>query len=239
MSSDAFSDRTYCIFNADDLGASRGINRGILRAHHEGVLTSASLVVNAARTEDAVHLAREAPDLSLGLHVNFTNETGPPLVDLDDTDACRTEALRQLDRFQDLVGCEPTHLDSHHNVHRRPHLASCFSVIAEDAGIPLRGSSPARYFPDFYGQWDGQTHPEQISTDHLIEMVREELGPGITEISCHPGYVDPEYDTPYHAERELELQTLCDPRLAADLERLEIRLMGFREVRALLWTGAD
>ena len=38
------------------------------------------------------------------------------------------------------------------------------------------------------------------------------LSEGVTKLCCHPGYVDPNFDSEYHAERELELATLLDPR---------------------------
>lgn len=229
----------FCIVNADDFGASRGINRGIMAAHRDGVLTSASLMVNASRAEEAVLLSREAPDLSLGLHVNFTNEGGPAVVDLADPDACRTELGLQFDRFRELVGAWPTHLDSHHNVHMRPELAACFTEMAQRYGLPLRGHSNVRYFADFYGQWNGETHPEQISTESLVAMLEADFGAGITELSCHPGYVDAEYRSPYLAEREIELATLCDPALPLALTRLGIRLIGFRDVRATRSDGLE
>ena len=112
----------YLIVNADDFGASSGINRGILEAHRRGIVTSASLMVNMPAAEEAVLLSREVPQLSVGLHVNFTNEGENPVVDLSDAEACREELQRQFERFQKLVGRLPTHLDSHQNVHRRPHL---------------------------------------------------------------------------------------------------------------------
>lgn len=233
------ADARYCIVNADDFGASRGINRGIVAAHHGGVVSSASLMVNTPHSEEAVLLSRDAPDLSLGLHVNFTNEDGPGLVDLHDAEECRVELGRQLDRFEELVGAMPTHLDSHHNVHMRPGLIDCFVELARRHGLPLRGRSRVRYFSRFYGQWDGETHPEQISTESLVGMLAAEFGVGITELSCHPGFVDSDFRSPYLAEREIELRTLCDPEVSAALTRLGIHLIGFRDVRMALSPGVD
>ena len=56
------------IVTADDLGLSPEVNQGILDAHCEGIITSASLLVNAPCTEAAVELARSTPDLEVGLH---------------------------------------------------------------------------------------------------------------------------------------------------------------------------
>ncbi len=57
------------IFNADDFGRTPSINAAVIRAYQEGVLTSASLMVNGDVFEEAVVLAKENPGLAVGLHV--------------------------------------------------------------------------------------------------------------------------------------------------------------------------
>ncbi|HZB97351.1 MAG TPA: ChbG/HpnK family deacetylase, partial [Candidatus Sulfotelmatobacter sp.] len=57
------------IVNADDFGMSTGVNRGVIRAHSEGIVTSASLMVRRAAAADAVRIARGYPRLSLGIHL--------------------------------------------------------------------------------------------------------------------------------------------------------------------------
>jgi chitin disaccharide deacetylase len=59
------------ILNGDDFGLSPGINRGIIEAHREGILTSASLMVAGEAFEEAVALALEHPSLSLGVHLTL------------------------------------------------------------------------------------------------------------------------------------------------------------------------
>jgi len=226
----------YCIVNGDDFGASRGINRGIVEAHCQGVLTSTSLMVNMPASEEAAILSRELPELSVGLHVNITTEDGELVVDLAAPDKCRTELYRQLERFQDLMGRLPTHLDSHHNIHRSPQLLPHFLDLAQQYRLPLREHSPVRYFPRFYGQWDGETHLEQISVESLLHMLETEFQDGFTELSCHPGYVDPEFSSTYSIERETELQTLCSPIVRSKLAELQLQLIGFRELDNFLAT---
>jgi predicted glycoside hydrolase/deacetylase ChbG (UPF0249 family) len=220
----------YLIVNGDDFGASRGVNRGILEAHRGGILTSASLMVNMPASEEAAALAREAPELSVGIHVNLTNEGGAPVVPLDDVAACRRELDRQLARFRELVGGLPTHVDSHHNVHRLPLLRPLFVELARRHDLPLREHSRVRYFSSFYGQWGGETHLEQLSTETLRRMLREEIGEGVTELACHPGHLDPDFESVYAIEREAEVRTLCDPTLRQTLHELGFRLIGYHEL---------
>ena len=211
----------YLIVNADDFGASRGINRGIIEAHRHGIVTSTSLMVNTPFSAEAAKLADEVRHLSVGLHVNLPTETnGSP-------EHTRDDLQKQFARFVELMGRPPTHLDSHHNVHRDPEKLPVFFALAEEYDLPLREHSAVRYFPRFYGQWGRQTHLEQISVESLTRMLETEIETGITELSCHPGYVDADHVTGYYVEREAELSTLCDPVIREVLAMQSIQLTNY------------
>ena len=62
------SDATLVV-TADDFGASRGVNAAVVRAHRDGILTGASLMVRGEAAAEAVRAAREAPELGVGLHL--------------------------------------------------------------------------------------------------------------------------------------------------------------------------
>jgi len=224
----------WLIVNGDDFGASRGINRGILEAHRSGILTSASLLVNTPWSGEAAALSRGAPELSVGLHVDLAaGEIGPA-----NGATLRTALAGQLSVFQKLMGRLPSHLDSHRNTHRDPRLLPEFVALAHEYGMPLRGHSPVRHFPKFYGQWAGETHPEQIDSISLARMLAIEIGEGVTELMCHPGYTDPDYRTSYSLEREIELNTLCDPIVRQALARESIQLISYHgAARILARTG--
>ncbi len=217
----------YCIVNGDDFGASHGIVRGILEAHECGILTSASLMVDMPASESAAALARGRPRLGVGLHFDLGSGR-----DAGRADLClvRSELRRQIERFLRLMDALPTHLDAHHNVHRSPELLPCFREVAARYGLPLREHCAVRYFSSFYGRWNGESHLEQISVERLLGMLEHELEDGITELGCHPGYLEPGFRSDYDIEREAELRTLCDPALHAGIVRLGIRLIDHREV---------
>lgn len=227
----------YLIVNADDFGTSNGVNQGVVEVYRAGVLTSASLMVTRPAAEAAVELAAELPRLSVGLHTDLTGEEGPPRVDIDDPDAVAAELDRQLDRFHQFMGRGPSHLDAHHNLHRRRPLTPVFAAAAAELGVPLRENSPVRYYPDFYAQWDGETHPEQVTPEKLRRMLSDEIGPGITELACHPGRYDPDFRSSYHRERELELATLADPALVEFLADHDITLVNYHRAAELLVAG--
>jgi hopanoid biosynthesis associated protein HpnK len=56
-------------FSADDFGLTDSVNEGIERAHRDGVLQAASLMVAAPAAADAVRRARANPSLRVGLHL--------------------------------------------------------------------------------------------------------------------------------------------------------------------------
>ncbi len=213
----------WLIINGDDFGASRGINRGIIQAHHDGILTSASLLVNGPASIEAAALARQHPGLSLGLHLEL---------DAGDPNEVAVQCERQMVQFRALTGERPTHVDSHHAVHHDARVLPHVLALAQRAGAPVRGHSGARHLGKFFGRWGGVTHPEQIGVEGLLRLLDAEVREGVTELSCHPGYVEPGYRSSYLVERELELRTLCDPRVWQAIRDRGIRLMGFRDLLA-------
>jgi predicted glycoside hydrolase/deacetylase ChbG (UPF0249 family) len=220
----------YLIVNGDDFGASRGINRGIREAHCRGILTSASLMVDAPFSAEAARLSRDWPQLSVGLHIHLPGRVRELLPSQGDVDGCDAELHRQLHRCEELLGRLPTHLDSHHDVHRDARLLPSFLRVALLHGLPLRGYSSVRCYSQFYGQWDGASHPEQVSVASLGRMLREQIPEGCTELICHPGYADLAFQTSYSGEREVELKTLCAPLIRAVLSQQQIQLLSFHDL---------
>ena len=109
-----------------------------------------------------------------------------------------------------------------------------FMELAREWDLPLRGNSPARRFTRFYGRWGGQSHPEQISVESLTRMLANELAEGITELICHPGFVDPAFSSSYSVEREVELRTLCDPAIRRIITEQSIQLTSHQEAGGLV-----
>lgn len=213
--------------NADDFGASPGINRGIVEAHADGIVTSTSLMVDRPAAREAVPLAAAHPELSVGLH--FEERAGSPL-DPGDPDAVAAELARQLARFRQLVGREPTHVDSHHHVHRRPGVLEVFADQLAPSGLPLREVSLVAYIGGFYAQWEWEvTELHYVSVEFLQQILRTEVTAEWTEIGCHPGYVGDGLRSVYLTERETELQTLTDPRLRGTIAELGIELCSYAD----------
>ena len=133
------------IVNADDFGLTPGVNRGVVRAFQDGIVTSASLLVTGSAFDDAVALARQNPELDVGLHLTLVEEQSilgrevlPTLIDengrLPQTsgeflrralltriswDEVEREIAAQIARFQN-TGLRLSHLDSHQHLHMFP-----------------------------------------------------------------------------------------------------------------------
>ncbi len=221
------------IVNADDFGASEGINRGIIEAHREGIVTSTSLMVTGAAARAAVDLAGEHPELAIGLHWDLDGEQAEPELDLSDTTVVRGELARQLRVFHELMGREPTHVDSHHHIHRRAEIGLIARELVDPLGVPLREDGRATFIGGFYAQRERLvTDLHHVSPEFLIWILRNEVGEGWTELSCHPGYVSEDFNSVYLTEREVELQTLKDPSVRQELDTLGIRLASYAELIA-------
>ena len=231
QSAAASSDR-LAIVNADDFGMSAEIDRGILEAHDRGIVTSASLLVDEPNAEAAVHEAHRRPKLGLGIHVAFDSR-GKWLIDVKDLDVVQREIHRQIDRFIRMTGAAPDHIDSHHHVHRLFNIAYLFLDAGRQYRVPVRGLTEVVFVGRFYGQPEfGKTDLSRIGVEALIGLFQS-LKPGISEVSCHPGTLESRPDAVYNREREIELQTLTDPRIRGLISEEGIRLISYRDYARL------
>jgi chitin disaccharide deacetylase len=228
----------YLVVNADDFGQSAGVNRGIIEAHEEGVVSSASLMVRWPAAAAAAAYARSRPAFSLGLHFDLCEWTcrrgrWTPLYEVLpalEVHAVRREITGQLETFRRLVGRDPTHLDSHQHVHLERGLRPVFVELADMLGVPLRRCHPGiRYCGDFYGQdGAGRPCPQLISPAALIAVLGRLL-PGCTELGCHPGYAR-DLTSMYRRERAREVRTLCHPRVREALRDSRVHLRSFVDI---------
>lgn len=239
-------ERPWLIVNADDFGQGIGINEGVVEAHQRGIVTSASLMVRWPAAASAAAYARDHPDLSVGLHVDLGEwerrvDGWEPLYTvaaIEDAGAVSLEVDEQLSRFRELMGRDPTHLDSHQHVHRAEPVASILAVGAARLKIPLRErDARVRYQGGFFGHSArGESMPDAITVEALLAILSD-LRPGSTELGCHPGKGE-DVNSPYRLERNLELATLCDDRVRTAIIDLGIGLSSFADLLARVPTEA-
>lgn len=169
------------IVNADDFGFTRGVNEGIVRAHRDGILTSATLMATGPAFEDAVERARASPALGVGCHLVLTGGFAvaprkeiPTLADRDGrlprslarlvwrvssgmvrTSEIERELRAQIEKIRG-AGLEPTHLDTHKHTHVHPRIMSALARVARETGI-TRVRNPVENLRDSWRSTRGGT----------------------------------------------------------------------------------
>lgn len=261
----------HLIVNADDLGMSPGVNRGIL--------TSTTAMTNLPDAADGIRQAQqEAPEMGLGLHLNFTH--GRPLQPIDslvtedgcfspletliqqtahaNPDEMAAEVEAQFNRFVELAGTVPDHIDSHH------HMAFFFPgslrralELAHEHNLPLR-------YPDAFVDAD---RIRLYVNNALDETAADRLAQALAAVCTdYPDfrtsdYIERAFDASINADelaavfahlpdgvtemlchpgyahehndvlndqREVELKLLTDPAIIALVAEQEIELITFR-----------
>jgi chitin disaccharide deacetylase len=150
------------IVNADDFGLTAGVNRGIVEAHREGIVTSATLMASSQAFDDAVQLARSNPKLSVGCHLVLLD--GSPLLDAGqipsitdrrdrrcfrrnlhgfalrslsgrlEADEIEAEATAQIRKVQ-AAGIPVSHIDTHKHTHMFPRALRPLLRAAQACGV--------------------------------------------------------------------------------------------------------
>jgi predicted glycoside hydrolase/deacetylase ChbG (UPF0249 family) len=275
------------IVNADDLGLSAATNRAILAASQRGIVTSTTALVNMPGASEGIQqMQRLAPEIGLGLHVNLTEGRPvlaaaqvPSLVQAEgifvggrrtlwamrkwQVQEVAAEVKAQFDRFVEISGRAPDHLDSHHFVAN--YSAACLEaclVLASEHDLPMRKTDhtlleimagepnnagagqrllAALLKPWFRSQLTVyRRHPRPWTTDRFevsfygrgatlkrLLQILARMPAGLTEIMCHPGYVQ----APERGERPNdELAILTDGQLRETIERQKIKLVSYADL---------
>ncbi|MGL5069621.1 MAG: chitin disaccharide deacetylase [Sarcina sp.] len=237
------------IINADDFGLTKGVNKAIVDAYKKGALKSTTLMVNMAEVEEAVKLAKENKGLGVGLHLTAT--AGKPLRTdlksltseegkfhnyyelLDGRQNCDENELymeweAQIDKFVELMGEMPTHLDSHHFAHlieRYEHIAI---KLAEKYNLPMRTTETnmekkmVKYTMGFY---DDRVSYEFFENDEANILDEE-----VMDLMCHPAYNDEVLEglSRYTKTRELELEILTSDRVKDWVTKNNVEIVDYR-----------
>lgn len=125
---------------ADDFGFSPEVNAGVLRAHREGILRFTSLMVDRPAAAEAAGLAKDAPGLGVGLHLELCADEPEKaglryFFDAKARAGVEGEIRRQIEALLAL-GIKPTHADGHCNIHVHPVIFPALCRLAREYGIP-------------------------------------------------------------------------------------------------------
>lgn len=203
------------ILNADDFGLTRGVNEGIIRAYHEGVLTSTTLMACGAAFDDAVERAKANPGLGVGCHLmlvggcvtapreeisSLADESGrlpktlPGLIarlsmGRVPVEEIEREMCGQIEKIR-AAGIEPTHLDTHKHAHAHPLIMEALGRAAQATGI-TRVRKPIESMKDSWetSRGDGAGTSKQMVAAAIVTA----MAPRFAAISKTYGLHSPDH----------------------------------------------
>lgn len=244
------------IINADDFGMTLGNTIGILHSHVEGVVNSTTIMMNMPYAKFALEKAKEYPNLGVGIHLVLT--VGKPLVvnkacfvddkgdfrrpnsypngdvNVNNCDELYVEWKAQIEKFIEIAGKKPTHIDSHHHIHLLEGQIEVIRKLAKEYDIPVRqryevlvdNYEHIPFTEDFYGS-------DAVCIETIKKIINE-AEDGI-EIMCHPAFIDQRlYNmTSYCMPRMTELDVLCQPELKEWLAKQDIEMINYTNLRRL------
>jgi chitin disaccharide deacetylase len=148
------------IVTADDFGLAPPVNEAILRAGTEGILTTASLMMNGSAAPDAIRKSKDQPSLRVGLHLVVVEgkpvlapAAVPGLIGGDGEFSTRLalagfryfflpEVRRQLEnevraQFEAFAatGIRLDHVNAHNHMHVHPTILGLILRIGRDYGL--------------------------------------------------------------------------------------------------------
>lgn len=248
------------IVNADDFGLCKAQNYGIIESFNHGVVTSTTAMVNAPGSEHAALLSTAMPTLPIGMHFVLTlgqplspmpglvrdnNELGKWIWEMSEAgtlplDEIEQELACQFERFIELFGRPPTHIDSHHHVHMIPQIFPLVEAFAKEKGLPLRIDRDAVKRDDIalYGAcstqgFDSGFYGESITETlflYILDKATERQEHSL-EIMCHPSFIDSTIlASKYCYPRLNELEVLTSASLKQAIGERGFRLGSFRDL---------
>jgi hopanoid biosynthesis associated protein HpnK len=255
------------VVTADDFGLSSEVNEAVRRAHREGILTCASLMMGAPAAEEAVAIAK-VDGLPVGLHLTLVDgrsvlspDRVPDLVDARGAfraglggpavrlglsararSQARAECEAQVDAFL-ATGLRLDHVNAHHHFHLHP---SVLTIVVELARryraavrVPFEPTMPpyrSTLLAAAMVPWSLRARRRLrragiVTNDALFGLydtgmmtetawlrIVPRIGPGVTEVYCHPSLIPPSAD---------ELAALLSPVVRAALDRADIHRTSF------------
>jgi len=244
------------IINADDFGLTKAVTEGIFDSIRNGVVSRTSAMMCS---ESSTLIKSYSSELKgkIGLHLQLTD--GKPVLhpnqipSLVVSNGRFPEKSNQLKRihFKEIelewnaqmnalldFGIKPSHIDTHHNVHRFPKAFKAICAIGQKYEIPVRPLSinMAKKLDSLnllqniicLESWPAEEVTESSLVNFLVNTFNNcgRIKKPI-ELMCHPGYVDSELKirSNYLEKRERELEVFTNPELPDLLRNKNIRLL--------------
>lgn len=254
------------IFNADDIGYSEAVTLGIIKAHQDGLIKTTTMMTNMPAAPLAAKLLKENPGLYCGQHTNIVvgkpvsdPRLLPSLVDENgyfnvkprlaqglklNVEEIKIEVRAQAERFKELMGHYPTHIEGH--AVQDPGLKRAIREVACEMGVHYTDSEVAFVDGKFVetidthnSGWEVPVRPkvayyqDGVTLEYWLEdkagLLKEEL----VEMHTHPGYIDQDLLdwSSYNITRAKEVAIACDPRLKQWAKKNQVEFITFEDIR--------
>lgn len=239
------------IINADDFGMCESNTIGILSAHKNEVLTSATCMMNMPYATLALTQAKNYPNFGVGIHLVLT--IGKPLIEgaksyTDENGNFRrpktypdgnpradevelyNEWKAQIEQFIEIAGKKPTHIDSHHHVHMLPWHNEVAKRLAMKYEIPLRQRNQVSDLFE-YAPVDERFYEEGVNFE-TFKAIIEDSDREVIELMTHVAFLDQElYDmSSYNLPRMKELQIIKSQEAKDFIKENNIELIHFGHI---------
>lgn len=235
------------IVNADDFGRTHGINLGILECFRNGIVTSATVMINMHFAQEAIQIAIDNK-IPLGLHLNITGGesylTGSNYLfgdkgkvkdayknkgsfSVQDMKIIIKEYEAQIAEFLRLTKRMPTHLDHHHNLQDTSGYLDTYMNFIKKINLPTRTKhksvgvkAPDKIIDNFFTDIE-------LTKAHLLNLVVN-IPNGVSELITYPSLITGEsLDSYTEVPRFKQVQLLTDPEIMQVIKKLDIKLMSY------------
>ncbi len=246
------------MINADDFALTDGVCRGILQAMERGLVRATTAMTRPPGAAARITAHAAALRGRMGIHFQLTGGHAPclppgeipslvtaegvfPRKRMDIVQASADEIRREWRAQLDLLrscGVSPSHMDTHHHVHKRPDVFPVYLEFARELGIPARATNPAMaaalraagaicadaFITDFFGGG--------LTPGRFLELAAAAFAPlpdtAVVELMCHPGIHDAELSriSAYSQAREQEIAVLSSPEVRRGLEDMGVAACG-------------
>lgn len=208
------------IINADDFGLSEAFSLGVVKAFEEGVVSSVSIMVNLPASEFAANLAKQIPNMFVGLHTNLVlgkpcsdPKEIPSLVDENGDflgskeyksgersfvyDDVKRETLAQMKQFEELLGYKPQHIEGHSAMDKNVGKAFYDIAVAEKIHASMFEDADVPELTDYFPVRIEENNMKAADRGVRVEDFTKDYfhilsteTDKIVELHFHPGYID-------------------------------------------------
>jgi hypothetical protein len=242
----------FLIINADDLGISPEVNRGIADAFEKGMITDSSLLIKGPYAQQALEMIKKTPSFQVGIHIDLDPLLGwespgierlprQKLLAMMNEPEFIKEIKQEIDKQMTAFlekGLIPSHIDTHHHVHGfTPIFESLVEAMSRynikairfsKKGYSLLGREEIRITTE-QAQWMEDTlhkrkimHPHHLF-DPIIPFSLKEISPGVSELMVHPSMGGDQW-------RQRDFEMLMDPVFMKAVKDQGIQLIGFSDL---------